>query len=385
MECKQTAQVVLCWHMHQPSYKDASSGEFLFPWVYLHAVKDYADMAAHLEAHPKARAVVNFAPVLLEQIEDYLEQIALWEEGGDAIKDPLLRALVAKELPEAGSAAFMTIIEKCLRAHPERIIKRFAPYEKRAGLAEYYREHPEIQQYLVESNIDAFPIEREFRSLVYQRAKGELDTRAFGTQRDVYQVGYEWASHSLAARAPEGDPPRVRIGGPECSQPYESALLNISAMSFGSLSANAILALNAGARKGGFYHDTGEGGISRYHREHGGDQPVGQGVGSDHRPAPGAAARDDPAVAVQKRDRAGPFGRGELRHVGQVARQRHDQHAERQPGAHDRAGKQAQHEADPASGVFARCRLAGHGGACTREKPPADAPDCAPVTTSGHG
>jgi alpha-amylase/alpha-mannosidase (GH57 family) len=148
MDCKQTAQVVLCWHMHQPSYKDASSGEFLFPWVYLHAAKDYADMAAHLEAHPKAQAVVNFAPVLLEQIEDYLAQIARWEAGGDAIRDPLLRALVASELPEAGSTAFMALIEKCLRAHPERIINRFPPFAKIAGLARYSREHPELQQYL---------------------------------------------------------------------------------------------------------------------------------------------------------------------------------------------------------------------------------------------
>jgi glutamate synthase domain-containing protein 2 len=130
---------------------------------------------------------------------------------------------------------------------------------------------PEIQQYLVESNIDAFPIEREFRSLVYQRAKGELDTRAFGTQRDVYKVGYEWASHSLAARAPEGDPPRVRIGGPECTQPYESSLLNISAMSFGALSDRAVLALNGGAAIGGFAQNTGEGGICDQHLESGGD------------------------------------------------------------------------------------------------------------------
>jgi len=130
---------------------------------------------------------------------------------------------------------------------------------------------PEIQQYFIESNIDAHPIEREFRSLVYQRAKGELETRPFGTQRNVYGTGYEWASHAVNARPAVENAPRVRIGGPECTQPYEASLLNISAMSFGALSANAVLALNKGAAKGGFAHNTGEGGLSPYHLEPGGD------------------------------------------------------------------------------------------------------------------
>ena len=86
--------VVLCWHMHQPDYQDHSNGQFLFPWVYLHCIKDYVDMAAHLEAHPDARAVVNFAPVLLEQIETYLYHIERWRHGGQTIGDPLLAALV---------------------------------------------------------------------------------------------------------------------------------------------------------------------------------------------------------------------------------------------------------------------------------------------------
>ncbi|MDZ7826080.1 MAG: hypothetical protein U5R48_08835 [Gammaproteobacteria bacterium] len=108
---------------------------------------------------------------------------------------------------------------------------------------------PEIQQYLVESNIDAFPIEREFRSLVYQRAKGELETRPFGTQREVYKVGYEWASHSLG-RNFEGV---ARCGWAGRIAPaFKSALLNISAMSFGALSDRAVLALNGGAAIGGF-------------------------------------------------------------------------------------------------------------------------------------
>lgn len=141
------------------------------------------------------------------------------------------------------------------------------------GHLRYFLEmvRPEIQQYFVESNIDAFPIEREFRSIVYQRAKGELDTRPFGTQRDVYRIGYEWASHSVAARPAVDEAPRVRIGCADCRQPYSASILNISALSFGAISKNAVRALNRGARKGGFAHNTGEGGISSYHLEAGGD------------------------------------------------------------------------------------------------------------------
>ncbi len=130
---------------------------------------------------------------------------------------------------------------------------------------------PEIQQYFVESNINGTPFDREFRSIVYQRAKGALDTRAFGTQHDVNRIGYEWIHHSLAPQPVAEVAPRVSIGSTECGQPYEASHLNISAMSFGALSRTAILALNEGARIGGFAHNTGEGGISRYHLEPGGD------------------------------------------------------------------------------------------------------------------
>ena len=129
---------------------------------------------------------------------------------------------------------------------------------------------PEINQYFIESNTDGAPFNREDRSLVYQRAKGELDTLPFGTQRDVYQVGYEWIAHSMHARHPSGRVPRVTVGAGTCSQPYQSALLNISAMSFGSLSRNAIQAFNRGAKAGGFAHNTGEGGLSAHHLQ-GGD------------------------------------------------------------------------------------------------------------------
>lgn len=130
---------------------------------------------------------------------------------------------------------------------------------------------PEIRQYLIESDADAFPFNREQRSLVYQRAKQEVQTVPFGTQQDVYRPEYVYFTHSLAPRHPAGFDFRVRVGGAACRQPYDISLFNVSAMSFGSLSGNAIQALNKGAKLGGFAHDTGEGGISRYHRMHGGD------------------------------------------------------------------------------------------------------------------
>ncbi len=132
---------------------------------------------------------------------------------------------------------------------------------------------PKIYQYFIESDVDGRPISRLFRSLVYQRAKSDLDTIPFGTEFDVYRVGYEWMNHSLGARDPrtvEQDL-RIQVGGDQCRQPYDASILNISAMSFGALSRNAVLALNAGARLGNFAHNTGEGSISPYHLEPGGD------------------------------------------------------------------------------------------------------------------
>jgi glutamate synthase domain-containing protein 2 len=130
---------------------------------------------------------------------------------------------------------------------------------------------PEIRQYFFESEKDGLPFPRDRRAVVYQRAKMALDKRPFGTQFDVYQAGYEWLQHSIAPRPVAAEPFRVTVGGPDCARPYSISVFNISAMSFGSLSANAIRALNAGAKKGGFAHDTGEGGFSPYHREKGGD------------------------------------------------------------------------------------------------------------------
>lgn len=132
---------------------------------------------------------------------------------------------------------------------------------------------PKLYQYFVEPDTDGRPFSRIYRSIVYQRAKGALDTAPFGTQYNVYETGYEWMNHSIAAMS--GDDldhdPRVIVGGPDCKQPYSASILNVSAMSYGSLSQNAILALNGGAAINGFAHNTGEGGISPYHEKHGGD------------------------------------------------------------------------------------------------------------------
>lgn len=131
---------------------------------------------------------------------------------------------------------------------------------------------PEIRQYLLESDDDRLPFSRSQRSLIYARAKNEDGDRPFGTMVDVYAGGYEFIGHSMRPVA-VGNPDsfRIEIGGPQCTQPYSASVLNVSAMSFGSLSANAIRSLNRGAKAGNFAHDTGEGSISPYHRENGGD------------------------------------------------------------------------------------------------------------------
>ena len=130
---------------------------------------------------------------------------------------------------------------------------------------------PEMRQYFFESEKDGMPFSRDIRALVYQRAKMQLDKRPFGTQEEIYREGYEWMHHSVAPTMRSSEKFRITIGGPDCTKPYSASVFNISAMSFGALSPNAVRALNAGARKGGFAHDTGEGGVSPYHRENGGD------------------------------------------------------------------------------------------------------------------
>lgn len=151
------------------------------------------------------------------------------------------------------------------------------------GRGRYWMEwlRPKIYQYFVESDIDGRPFNRTERSIVYQRAKKDVDSTPFGTQLNVYEEGYEWMNHSIAAKNFDelNQNPRVLIGGPDCKQPYSASVFNVSAMSFGSLSTNAILALNAGAKIGGFAHNTGEGGLSPHHITEGGDLIYQLGTG----------------------------------------------------------------------------------------------------------
>ncbi len=158
---------------------------------------------------------------------------------------------------------------KDIRQTRHTIQRNFPVFGRMRWLMEVLR--PGVHQYFIESNKDGRPFDRERRSLVYQRAKGERDTLAFGTEFRVYEPGYEWINHAMLPATLVHDAPRVTIGNSRCKQPYSASLLNVSAMSYGSLSKNAILALNKGAHAGGFYHNTGEGGISPYHLEGGGD------------------------------------------------------------------------------------------------------------------
>jgi glutamate synthase domain-containing protein 2 len=151
------------------------------------------------------------------------------------------------------------------------IVRNFPVFGHLRFLMEELR--PKIYQYFVESDTDGTPFNRQNRSVIYQRAKKVDDTRPFGTELDVYENGYEWLNHSIAAidHKKLSEDPRVLVGGPQCKQPYSASVFNISAMSFGSLSENAILALNGGAKLGNFAHNTGEGGLSDHHLEPGGD------------------------------------------------------------------------------------------------------------------
>ncbi|OYV00696.1 MAG: FMN-binding glutamate synthase family protein [Burkholderiales bacterium PBB5] len=166
-------------------------------------------------------------------------------------------------------AAGLVIGVRDLRQTRHAVLRNYPVIGHMRFLFEWVR--PEIRQYFLESDREAVPFSRTQRSLVYQRSKNEPDKRPFGTQLDVQEAGYEWINHSLVPSTLPTHDFRISIGGARCTQPYSASLFNISAMSFGALSANAVLALNGGARRGNFYHDTGEGSISAHHRVHGGD------------------------------------------------------------------------------------------------------------------
>ncbi|MFA7664840.1 MAG: FMN-binding glutamate synthase family protein [Burkholderiaceae bacterium] len=176
------------------------------------------------------------------------------------------------------SAALVAVGVHDLRQTRHAILRNYPILGHLRFALEFIR--PEIRQYFIESDTEAQPFSRAQRSVVYQRAKGESDSRPFGTQLDVGSDGYEWINHSLHPVKIDSADFRIWIGGEPgvapasvepCTQPYNASVFNISAMSFGALSARAVLALNQGAKLGGFAHDTGEGSISQYHRVHGGD------------------------------------------------------------------------------------------------------------------
>ena len=184
-----------------------------------------------------------------------LLSLLVWVGGGH-----VLPVLVFAYLVGTGFHDLLQTKRAILRNYPVIGHMRF--------LLEFIR--PEIRQYFIESENEAAPFSRAQRSLVYQRAKGDSDKRPFGTQLDTHATGHEWMTHSVAPSTLASHDFRITIG-PDTAQPYSASVFNISAMSFGALSANAISALNAGAKRGGFAHDTGEGSISAHHRKHGGD------------------------------------------------------------------------------------------------------------------
>ncbi|MEO6696995.1 MAG: glycoside hydrolase, partial [Gammaproteobacteria bacterium] len=140
-------KVVLCWHMHQPQYQDQASGQYQLPWSYLHAIKDYVDMAYYLEAIPGARAVVNFAPILLEQISDYTAQVEAYLTRNEALRDPLLAALVQSDSP-TDPREYAALVKACLRINKERFINRFPPYHRLANIADTLAENSDTIAYL---------------------------------------------------------------------------------------------------------------------------------------------------------------------------------------------------------------------------------------------
>jgi alpha-amylase/alpha-mannosidase (GH57 family) len=136
---RERLRVVLCWHMHQPEYQDLITGEHVLPWTYLHAIKDYVDMAVHLESQPRAAAVVNFSPILIEQLRDYSAQISAWLRTGEPIRDPVLALLTTGGIPQDPKLR-AAAIRACLKANRERLIERFEPYNNLVDLAATFLE-----------------------------------------------------------------------------------------------------------------------------------------------------------------------------------------------------------------------------------------------------
>src|SRR5690625_1397623 len=177
------------------------------------------------------------------------------------------RAVLFTALSAAAAASGLTVWDLLQTKHS--VLRNYPLVGHLRYLFETIR--PEIQQYFIESDWDGRPFDRDTRTIIYARAKGDTDEQAYGTELDVEATGAEYLVHSMHPYPTPDIAPRTRVGGPDCSQPYDMSLMNVSGMSFGALSHNALRALNKGAAMGGFAHDTGEGGLSAYHQEHGGD------------------------------------------------------------------------------------------------------------------
>lgn len=189
--------------------------------------------------------------------------------GGTAASAALVPLWIGFAAPAAAFGALTLLGLRDITQKRHSILRNYPIAAHIRFLLEEIR--PEIRQYFLEDETTGMPFARKKRSIVYQRAKGQLDKVPFGSQLDFSRTRHEWLNHSIAAAEPSTEPFRVAVGGPDCTQPYSASVFNISGMSFGALSANAIKALNKGAMLGGFAHDTGEGGVSPHHRKFGGD------------------------------------------------------------------------------------------------------------------
>lgn len=210
MSAKRPLRVVLCWHMHQPQYLDPVSETYQLPWTYLHAIKDYVDMAAHLAAVPGARAVVNFAPVLLEQLADYAAQIRHHLADGSPIRDPLLAALDSPT-PPAGDDERLALVRDCVRANRQHLIERFPAYHRLARMVDWLEEEPAAMMYIDDQFI------ADILTWYHLAWMGETvrreDPRVRGLQEKAAGFTIEDRRHllSIIAELLEGLPERYRV------------------------------------------------------------------------------------------------------------------------------------------------------------------------------
>ena len=231
--------VVLCWHMHQPDYRGGRNGEYQLPWVYLHGIKDYVDMAAHLEANPDARAVVNFAPILLEQIDDYARQIKAWRKHGKLIRDPLLAALAGPGFP-ADTASRASLIRACLRANEKHLIGRFDYFRQLTDLANGLDQDEAMARYVNDQYLADLLVwyhiawmgesvhqnEIRVRSLIQKESGFDADDR-----RRLVEVIGELMSGIIGRYRQLGDEGRVELSVTPYAHPIVPLLLDIQSAS----------------------------------------------------------------------------------------------------------------------------------------------------------